>query len=198
MSMLSSTKVKFSLITMAAVLILGIIGAGLIQANHTNELYAGPAGLSELTTARGVVFDAVGTKEALPTGARDWMVSGEWTLDCGRLNCTDDKKNFTNIHFDIAFAMFLDKTGAKGDSSHGHTFANFVADSASLNEAGDTLTITGNIEGSGPLGGHVTMTFKRHGSGPKHFTFSFYLDEQDESSNIITEAISGVVIESTD
>lgn len=195
MSMLRNTKVKFTLITMAAVLILGIIGAGLIQANHTNELYAGPAALSELKTASGVVFDAVGTKNALPTGVRDWLVSGDWTLDCGGLKCTDDKHNFANIHFDIAFAMFRYKSG---DTDHGHTFANFVADAASMNADGDTLTITGNIEGSGPLDGHVTMTFKRHGSGPKHFTFSFYLDEYDETTNIITEAISGVVIESTD
>ena len=112
------------------------------------------------------------------------------------MKCTDDKKNFDNIHFDMAIAMFLDKN-KRGDSSHGHTFANFVAESASVNEDSDTLTIVGDIDGSGPLDGHVTMTFKRHGTGPKHFTFSFYLDEHNEVTNIITTPIGGVVIESS-
>ena len=196
MSMLLSNKVKFSVIAMAAVLILGIIGAGLLQANHTNELYEGPVGVDDLTAARGVVFDWAETKQALPTGARSWMISGEWALDCGGLKCTDDKKNFDNIHFDMAFAMFLDKN-TRGDSSHGHTFANFVAESASVNEDGDTLTIVGDIDGSGPLDGHVTITLKRHSSGPKHFTFSVYLDEHNEVTNIITTPIGGVVIESS-
>ncbi len=71
MSMLRSGRVKFSIITVVAVLILGIVGAGLIQANHTNELYDGPVSVDNLTSARGVVFDAVETKQALPTGARN-------------------------------------------------------------------------------------------------------------------------------
>lgn len=195
MSMLRSGRVKFSIITVVAVLILGIVGAGLIQANHTNELYDGPVSVDNLTSARGVVFDAVETKQALPTGARNWIISGEWTLDCGGLKCTDDRKDFSNIHFDTAFAMFLDGKD-KGDLSHGHTFANFEAESASV--ADDTLTIVGTIEGSGPLGGHVIITLKRHSSGPKHFTFSFNLDEHNEVTNIIMDPIGGVVIESTD
>ena len=198
MNIISNNKARFSVIAIAAVLILGIIGAGLIQANHTNELYEGPAGVDDLITARGVVFDAVETKEALPTGARDWMISGEWALDCGGLKCTDDREHFANIHFDIAFAMFLDKTGAKGDSSHGHTFANFVAESASVNTDGDTLTIVGDIDGSGPLDGHVVISLKRHGSGPGHYTFSFDLDEHNEVTHIIMGPIGGVVTESTD
>ena len=195
MSMLWSNKVRFSVIAMAAVLILGIIGASLIQANHTNELYDGPVDVSDLTTARGVVFDWAETLEGPPNGTRGWMISGEWTLDCGGLKCTDDKKNFDNIHFDMAFAMFLDGVTHKDNSSHGHTFANFSATEASVTD--DTLTIVGDIEGSGPLGGHVIITLKRHSSGPRHFTFSFDLDEHDPDTNIITTPVGGVVVESS-
>ena len=67
-----------------------------------------------------------------------------------------------------------------------------------MNTDGDTPTIVGDIDGSGPLDGHVTMTLKSHSSGPKHFTFSFYLDEHSEVASIITEPIGGVVIEATD
>ena len=54
----------------------------------------------------------------------------------------------------------------------------------------------GTISGSGPLGGPITITLKRHAtSDPQHFTFSFELTDHSDS-NIITHAISGVVVES--
>jgi len=46
------------------------------------------------------------------------------------------------------------------------------------------------------LGGPITITLKRHAtSDPQHFTFSFELTDHSDS-NIITHAISGVVVES--
>lgn len=91
--------------------------------------------------------------------------------------------------------MFLDGVKNKDNSSHGHTFANFSATGASV--ADDTLKIVGNIEGSGPLGGHVTIMLKRHSTGPRHFTFTFDLDEHDPDTNIITTPAGGVVRESS-
>lgn len=58
------------------------------------------------------------------------------------------------------------------------------------------LKVLGRISGSGPLGGLITITLKRHAtSDPQHSTFSFELTDHSDS-NIITHAISGVVVES--
>ena len=58
------------------------------------------------------------------------------------------------------------------------------------------LKVLGRIRGSGPLGGLITITLKRYAtSDPQHSTFSFELTGHSDS-NIITHAISGVVVES--
>ena len=38
----------------------------------------------------------------------------------------------------------------------------------------EVLTIVGDIDGSGPLDGHVVISLKRHGSGPGHYTPSIW------------------------
>ncbi|MCS5656362.1 MAG: hypothetical protein NZ810_10615 [Dehalococcoidia bacterium] len=58
------------------------------------------------------------------------------------------------------------------------------------------LKVLGRISGSGPLGGLITITLKRHAtSDPQHSTFSFELTDHSDF-NIITHAISGVVVAS--
>ena len=154
MSMLSSNKVRFSVLAMATVLILGIVGAGLIQASHTTpELYEEAGPLETLETASGVVFDWATTWDSA-SGERDWVISGEWTLDCHQV--CDSAANLGDIEFDMAFAMVRDSykggRNGKGGQSHGHQFANFTATSTpSVSDDGDELTIEGIITGSGPI-----------------------------------------------
>lgn len=173
----------------------GPAGPAGAQAPTITGAYAEASQIRGLTSARGVVYDRTHTSDTVG-GERDWMISGQWTLDC-RSACIGAQPN--EINFDMAIAMFLDPNpgdpGAKGDSSHGHQFSNFVA-SATPTEEDGVLTVLGTISGSGPLGGPITITLKRHASSdPQHFTFSFELTDHSDS-NIITTAVSGVVVES--
>ena len=165
------------------------------QAQSTTGAYAEVSQIRGLTSARGVVYDRAHTSDTTK-GERDWMISGQWTLDC-QTACVSAQPN--EIDFDMTIAMFLDPNpgdpGAKGDSSHGHQFSHFVASATPTEEEG-VLTVLGTISGSGPLGGPITITLKRHAaSDPQHFTFAFELTDHSDS-NIITHAISGVVVES--
>lgn len=165
------------------------------QAQAATGVYAEASQIGGLTSAKGIVYDRAHTSDTVG-GERDWMISGQWTLDC-QTACISAQPN--EINFDMVLAMFLDPNpgdpGAKGDSSHGHQFSNFAA-SATPTEEDGALTVLGTISGSGPLGGPITITLKRHAtSDPQHFTFSFELTDHSDS-NIITHAISGVVVES--
>jgi len=194
--MLRSNKVRFSVIAMAAVLILGIVGAAVAVAGGFGGFKEAKT-VAGLQSARGIVFDRVVTEGPASGQLRNWMISGEWTLDCHKKKaCADSPTN--QIEFDIAFAMFLDSDDGTDfpPSSHGHQFSNFSATSATVSGEGKILTILGTIDGSGPLGGPVTITLKRHSSGPQHFTFSFDLTDHHLTTNIIKTAIDGVVVES--
>ncbi len=175
----------------------GSVGPAGPQAAIAAGGYAESSLITQLTSASGVVFDRAHTSDTAG-GEKDWMISGVWTLDC-QSACLDAQPS--EIKYDMSLAMFLDPNtgdpGAKGDSSHGHQFSNFVATATPTEDSGE-LTILGTINGSGPLGGPITITLKRHAtSDPQHFTFSFELTDHSDA-NIITHAISGVVVESMD
>ena len=198
MGMLRRNRVKFSVIAVVAALILGIVGTGLILgAFYEDGIYEGPVDVGELQTARGLVYDWAQTSETVGvTGVliRDWMISGEWTLDCGNDACKDADPG--DIEFDMAIAMIRDSIKAEANSSHGHIFSDFSATSATV--AGDELTIEGEITGSGPIATDgITIRLRRHGGPPNnpldHFTFFFKMD----AGNIITTEVGGVVVESS-
>lgn len=197
MNMLRSNRVKFSVIAMAAALILGIVGAAVAMATWDGG-YEEATSLESLQSARGVVADYVETVQPPPTGKRDWMVSGEWTLDCGDLACIDDEDNLDNIEFDTAFAMMIASKrsiqSGQGDHSHGHQFSDFEAVSSSV--SGGTLTIVGTITGSGPIK-DVGITIRLVKSSSGHFTSFFKLNDglPGNPAVIVTE-IGGAVVES--
>ena len=193
MEMLRRNRVKFGVIAMVAVLTVGIAGAIAVARGFGG--YSEASSVAGLQSARGVVYDWAQTDGPVAGNIRDWMISGEWTLNCHKA-CA--KARLHQIEFDMALAMFLDPTapapGAKGDNSHGHQFSNFSATSATV--AGSVLTILGTIDGSGPLGGDIIITLRRHApTNPQHFTFSFDLTSPPPG-NIITTVVSGVVVES--
>jgi len=94
----------------------GAAGPAGVEARTAAEDYATAAQIEGLTSARGVVFDWANTFDSVAQ-SRNWMISGEWTLDC-KTACTGAQPE--EIAFDMAIAMFLDpKTGdpgAKGDN----------------------------------------------------------------------------------
>ena len=204
MGILRKNRVKFGVIAMVAVLILSIAGATLAVARSFGG-YTETSSVEGLQAARGVVYDWANTWDQKwadahsGDGNRDWMISGEWILDC-HTACTKAKPH--QIDFDMAFAMMREsvKDSVLGNevenSSHGHQFSNFVA-SATPTEANGVLTILGTIDGSGPLGGPIIITLKRHANtNPQHFTFFFELPDHDAATNIITTTVGGVVVES--
>ena len=195
MSILRGNRAKFGVIAMAIVLTLSIAGATLAVAKSFGGYTETPS-VEGLHSARGVVYDWAETDGPNTVdntvGIRDWMISGEWVLDC-HTACTGAKPD--QIDFDMALAMMRESVKAEGNSSHGHQFSNFSATSVTV--AGDVLTILGTIDGSGPLGGPITITLKRHAStNPQHFTFSFDLPVYNPVTNIIRTEVSGVVVES--
>lgn len=200
MKMLRSNRVKFGVIAVAAALILGIVGTGLILgAFYEDGIYEGPVDVGELQTARGLVYDWAQTSQTVGvTGVlvRDWMTSGEWTLDCGDDACKDADPG--DIEFDMAIAMIRDSIKAEANSSHGHIFSDFSATSATV--TGDELTIVGEITGSGPIETDEIIITLIRSSGPlQHFTFFFKMDDGTLSGdpNIITTKVGGVVVESS-
>ena len=177
---------EFSMVAMAAVLILGIVGSALAVAGGFGG-YNEAKTVGDLKSARGTVYDWVEVADG-----RDFMVNGEWTLDC-QTACDEAMPH--QIEFDMAFAMIRDSVKAESNSSHGHQWSNFSASSASV--SGDVLTVVGTITGSGPI--HdvgITLTVKRH-SSPQHFTFLLELSDGPTGDKpIIVTEVGGVVIES--
>ena len=197
MSMLHSNRVRFSVISVAAVLIIGIVGAALSVAAGSGG-YTEASTLQELKTARGVVYDwSLTVQPEADGGTRDWMISGEWALDCLKkcstvLGATD----LNNVDFDMAFAMITDEGfgGIKGNIDHGHQFSNFLAKSVVVDD-NNTIVIVGTIDGSGPIKNvGITITLKRHGG---HFTFFFELDDSTGNPPIIETVVGGVVVEAS-
>ena len=140
--------------------------------------------LEGLESARGVVADWAQTYDTT-NGPRDWILDGEWVLDC-HTACT--AANLTQIDFDMAFAMYRESVKDEANNSHGHPFWDFSATSVTL--ADDTLTINGNITGSGEIGEvGITIKLRKHSN---HFTFSFFIDDD----NSLATEVSGAVVES--
>ena len=198
MNKLRSNRVKFSVFAMAAVLIIGIVGASLAVAAGSPGYDGESTDLEDLETARGIVYDwSLTAQPEADGGTRDWMISGEWTLDCkkqcSKVNGTGQLKN---VDFDMAFAMFRDDGfgGIKGTLSHGHQFSNFLAKSLVVDD-NNSIVIEGTIDGSGPIKNvGITITLKRHGG---HFTFFFELDNSTGNPPIIATEVGGVVVEAS-
>ena len=179
-------RIKVAGALLVMVLALGTVGASLAIAGNSGG-YSEVSSVEELAKARGVVHDWAETSQPAPTGIRDWIIGGEWTLNCHQA-CAQAK--LRNIDFDMGFAMYR----PDGASSHGHTFWDFSATSVEVVEAGSTtsLVIEGTITGSGPIGTDgITIKLAKNSNG--HFTFFFKLDD----GNVLTTEVGGVVVESS-
>ncbi len=96
---------------------------------------------SDLRQASGILEDT--------TNAGDWVVSGNWNLDCGPEACNSGP--LENIIFEMEHTMIR----SNGIGAHSHTYSGFTATSAIA--SGDELTIEGNIMGSGPVGNNAIV-----------------------------------------
>lgn len=149
-----------------------------------NGVYQHAGSLETLKSARGVVADWAQTFDTT-NGSRDWILDGEWTLNCHKA-CTS--ANVSQIDFDMAFAMYRESVKDEANNSHGHPFWDFSASSVTLVD--DTLTISGDITGSGEIGPvGIVITLRQHTS---HFTFAFTI----EDDNSLATEVSGAVVES--
>ena len=186
MTIFKDQRIKVAGALLVVVLALGIVGASLAIAGNSDG-YSEVSSVEELAKARGVVHDWAETSQPAPTGIRDWIIGGEWALNCHQA-CAQAK--LRNIDFDMAFAM----ARPLGASSHGHTFWDFLATSVEVVEAGSTtsLVIEGTITGSGHIGTDgITIILAKNSNG--HFTFFFKMD----NGNSITTEVDGVVVESS-
>ena len=141
--------------------------------------------VADLTSARGVVYDYGETWDE-KNETREWLMNGEWTLDC-QVACAKAKPE--QVLFDMAFAMVR----SDGKSSHGHTFWGFASSGVDVvpGDKQEALEIKGTITGSGPIStGGITIKLVKNDNG--HFTFFFKLDD----GNILTTEVAGVVLES--
>lgn len=182
---LSRTRVVAVIAVFIAVAGLAVMALDSLRATADQDGGFQDAGsLEDLKSARGVVADWAQTYDTT-NGPRDWILDGEWILDC-HTRCTG--ANLTQIDFDMAFAMYRESVKDEANNSHGHPFWAFSATSVTL--ADDTLTITGDITGSGEIDEvGIVIKLRKHSD---HFTFSFILDDD----NSIATEVSGAVIES--
>jgi len=97
--------------------------------------------ISDLRQASGILEDT--------TNAGDWVVSGNWNLDCGPEACNSGP--LENIIFEMEHTMIR----PNGIGAHSHIYSGFTA--TSVIASGDELTIEGNIMGSGPVGNSVIV-----------------------------------------
>jgi hypothetical protein len=149
-----------------------------------NGVFQRAGSLETLKSARGVIADWAQTYDTT-NGYRDWIIDGEWILNCHE-KCTS--ANVAKIDFDMAFAMYRESVKEEANNSHGHPFWDFSATNVTL--VGDTLTITGDITGSGEIGEvGIVITLRQHSS---HFTFVFTI----EDDNSLATEVSGAVVES--
>ena len=92
-------KVGLSLAVVALAVVITVVIAG-----NSSVAAKGKGGFEEtgslqgLKSARGLVADWAQTQDG-----RDWVISGEWTLDCKK-KCTEAK--LSRIDFDMAFTMY--------------------------------------------------------------------------------------------
>ena len=141
--------------------------------------------VADITSARGVVYDYAETWDE-KNQTRDWLVNGEWILDC-QVTCTEATPE--QVGFDMAFAMVR----ADGKSSHGHTFWGFESNGVSVvpGDKLEALEIKGTITGSGPIStGGITVILEKKDVG--HFTFFFKLDD----GNVLQTEVGGAVLAS--
>ena len=184
MSLLRERGFKVALGLTIAVAALGIATASLVVAGGFGG-FDRVSSAESLSEARGVVYDWANTEDG-----RDWVISGEWTLDCDD-ECAD--ADLDDIEFDMAFVMVRAGNGvdgsSPGDSSHSHQFAAFSA--TNVTQAGDDVTIIGTITGSGPIGtDEITIRLKAIADG--NATFFFKMDE----GNAIATEVGGAMVES--
>jgi hypothetical protein len=168
----------------AVALVVTIVTGSSAVAQSGNEDFDKAGSLQALKSARGQVADWAHT-----TDGRDWTLVGEWSLDCGK-KCTET--HLSQIEFDMAFSMYRESVKSQDNSSHGHPFWDFIASDVSL--AGDTLTIEGDITGSGEIGRvGIEIEIQKQANG--HFTFFFTLDDVNsidtEVAGVVTDAEGG-------
>ena len=141
--------------------------------------------VADLTSARGVVYDYAETWDE-KNGTREWLVNGEWSLDC-QVACATAKPE--QVQFDMAFAMVR----PDGKSSHGHTWWGFESSGVKVvpGDKQEALEIKGTITGSGPIStGGITLKLVKKDVG--HFSFFFQLDD----GNVLNTEVGGAVLES--
>lgn len=141
--------------------------------------------VADLTSARGVVYGYAETWDE-KNGTREWLVNGEWSLDC-QVACA--KAEPEQVQFDMAFAMVR----PDGKSSHGHTWWGFESRGVEVvpGDKEEALEIKGTITGSGPIStGGITIKLVKKDVG--HFTFFFQLAE----GNVLKTEVGGSVLES--
>lgn len=179
-------KGRITLVAGMAVTLLTIsFGGGSVAVARSRGEFKQADSAAELKKARGLVYDW--------TTPADWVVSGEWTLNCKEA-CASAGLN--EIQFDLTVAMV--RSGfvmtSPGAASHSHSFTDFSATGATI--SGDDLTITGTITGSGPIGS-ANITIRLNGVNGAG-TFSFELTTAGAPNSHLMGEIGGVIVESKD
>lgn len=185
MNFLRKRRFKATLGLAIAVAAMGIVTAAVAVAGGFGG-FDQASSAKGLSGVRGVIYDWANTKDG-----RDWVISGEWTLDC-RKTCANAKLD--RIDFDMAFAMVRAGNGvdgsSPGDSSHSHQWSAFSA--TDVTQSSDNLTITGMITGTGPPGtDEITIRLVNIANG--HATFFFKMAD----GNAIATEVGGAIIESS-
>ncbi len=145
--------------------------------------------VADLTSARGVLSDSAVTWDE-KNGTREWLLSGEWALNCSLACATASPEQ---VEFGMAFSMFRGEAAEIGKSSHGHTFWVFESTGVDVmpGDGNEALQVKGIITGSGGISTDgITVKLVKKDNG--HFTFSFQLDE----GNVLTSEVGGAVLES--
>ena len=92
-------KVTVGLAVVAIAIVVGVVVAGDSKVVAEGKGgYEETSSLVDLRSARGLVADWAQTEDG-----RDWVLSGEWVLDCDT-RCTN--AHLGRIEFDMAFAMY--------------------------------------------------------------------------------------------
>ena len=79
-----------------------------------------------------------------------WVISGQWTLDCGPQACNDPGSLES-----IVFEMEHDMMRPDGGAAHSHSYSGFSATTVTV--SADALIIEGSILGSGPIGDNAIV-----------------------------------------
>ena len=92
--------------------------------------------VSDFRQASGILEDT--------TRAGDWLVSGNWNVDCGSEACSSGA--LENIILEMEHSMVR----PDGVGEHSHSYGDFAATGVTV--SGDELIIEGTVSGSGPIG----------------------------------------------